>query len=88
MSADLNAKMQFDQGRKAFQNRDFDKACDFFKQAVTADPQFEEAHVYLAEGYERMGYKHRARKAWEGLLRICRDDKKKAEYQQRLDALK
>ena len=79
--------MNFDQGRQSFADRDFDTACNHFRQAITADPQFHEAHRYLAEAYEKLGFRHRARKAWEGLLRITTDDKQISAIKDRMQAL-
>ncbi|MBN2081789.1 tetratricopeptide repeat protein [bacterium] len=86
-SNDMNARMLFEQGRQSFADRDFDNACDMFKQAVTVDPMFIEAHRYLAESYEKLGYRHRAKKAWEGLMRVTRDAEQQADIKQRIDAL-
>jgi len=83
----MKARMCFDQGRQSFASRDFDDACDNFKNAVTADPMFTEAHRYLAESYEKLGYRHRSRKAWEGLLRITRDPEQQKDIKQRINNL-
>jgi Tfp pilus assembly protein PilF len=72
-SANLNARMSYDQGRDYFSRQEFDRAADHFKMAVEKDPHFEEAHQFLAQSYERLGYAHRAKKAWEALLRVARD---------------
>jgi Tfp pilus assembly protein PilF len=79
--------MYFEQGRQSFASRDFDAACDLFKQAVTTDPMYEEAHRYLAEAYEKLGYRHRAYKAWEALLRVTHDPARQKDIRQRLEAL-
>ena len=86
-SDDMKARMCFDQGRQSFAARDFDNACDHFKNAVTSDPMFDEAHRYLAESYEKLGYRHRALKSWEGLLRITPDAEKQADIRKRIDSL-
>ena len=86
-SNELDARMYFDQGRQSFAGRDFESACDHFKHAVDHDPMFNEAHRYLAESYEKLGYRHRARKAWEALLRITRDDSQISDIRQRLQSL-
>lgn len=86
-SSDMNARMLFDQGRQGFAARDFDSACDLFKRAVTIDPMYIEAHRYLAESYEKLGYRHRARKAWEALLRITREPAQQEDIKQRINSL-
>jgi tetratricopeptide (TPR) repeat protein len=86
-SEDMKARMCFDQGRQCFAVRDFDNACDHFKNAVTVDPMFSEAHRYLAESYEKLGYRRRACKCWEGLLRITQDAEKQGDIRQRIDGL-
>ena len=86
-SSDLNARMYFDQGRQSFSGRDFESACDQFKRAVDCDPMYHEAHRYLAESFEKLGYRNRARKAWEALLRITRDDSQLSDIRQRLQSL-
>ena len=69
----LTAKMSYDQGQTAFGNGDFDAAADHFRNAVDTDAQYVEAHERLAESYEKLGYAHRAKKAWETLSRIAKD---------------
>ena len=86
-SQDMTARMYFEQGRQSFSTRDFDTACDLFHQAVLNDPMYEEAHRYLAESYEKLGYRHRARKAWEALLRVTRDPAREKDIRQRLESL-
>ena len=83
-SSNLNARLTFDQGKAAFANKKYDDACNFFRAAVEADPRFTEAHRHLAESYEKQGFGHRAKKAWETLLRISTDPAEKAEIQARL----
>jgi len=86
-SADINARMYFDQGRASFARREYDQAADLFTRAVQADPKYGEAQRYLAESYEKLGYRHRARKAWEALLRITTDKAQQKEINDRLSAL-
>lgn len=86
-STNMNARMLFDQGRQSFASRDFSTACEAFRRAIDADPMYVEAHRYLAESYEKLGYRHRARKAWEALLRLTRDPARQTEIKQRIEAL-
>ena len=86
-SADLTARMYFDQGRQQYGQQNYDSAADHFKHAVDQDPMFEEAHRYLAESYQKLGYSHRARKAYEALLRITTDEKIQQEIRARLNEL-
>ena len=86
-SDDLTARMYFDQGRKSFANQDYDSAADKFKLAVNQDPMFIEAHQYLAESFTKVGYRHRARKAWEALMRIVKNESQLAEIRQKLNEL-
>jgi Tfp pilus assembly protein PilF len=82
----LTAKMSYDQGVACFENRDFDTAADHFRNAVTVDAQFTEAHERLAESYEKLGYAHRARKAWEALSRVAKDPALLAKVKAKLGA--
>lgn len=84
-SSNLNARLSFDQGKTAYANNKYDDASDFFRAAVEADPRFAEAHRYLAESYEKLGYGHRARKAWEALLRITTDPAEMSDIQARIN---
>lgn len=86
-SSDLTARMYFDQGQTAFTKGDFASAEDFFKKAVEKDPQYHEAHRFLAESFEKQGFNHRAKRAWERLQRITRDAQDQAEIKKRIDAL-
>jgi tetratricopeptide (TPR) repeat protein len=83
-SSNLNARLSFDQGKSAYANNKFDDACNYFRAAVEADPRFAEAHRYLAESYEKQGFGHRAKKAWEALLRITTDPAEKADIEARI----
>jgi cytochrome c-type biogenesis protein CcmH/NrfG len=83
-SSNLNARLNFDQGKDAFGKQKYDDAADMFRAAVDADPRFAEAHRYLAESYEKLGYGHRAKKAWETLLRITSDTAEQQEIQSRI----
>ncbi|MCH7472064.1 hypothetical protein IIA79_03830 [bacterium] len=83
----MTARMHFDQGRKFFSEQDYDNASDHFKLAVDTDPLYKEAHTYLAETYEKLGYNHRAKKAWQNLLRIVKDPERQAEINQRITGL-
>jgi tetratricopeptide (TPR) repeat protein len=86
-SSNLNARLNFDQGRDAYAANKFDDAADFFRAAVEADARYVEAHRFLAESYEKLGYAHRARKAWETLLRITSDPAEAADIQNRISAV-
>ena len=79
--------MYFDQGRKSFASQDYDGAADKFKLATNHDPMFIEAHQYLAESFMKVGYRHRARKALEALLRIAKDEALVREVRQKLNEL-
>ena len=86
-SEDLTARMYFDQGRQSFARQEFDAAADLMRKAVDQDPLFEDAHRYLAESYLKLGYQHRAKKAWEALLRVCKTEQQRAEVQKKLNQL-
>jgi len=83
-SSNLTARISFEQGRTAYANNQFNDAADHLRAAVEADPRFVEAHRYLAESYEKLGYGHRAKKAWEALLRITTDPAEQADIQARI----
>lgn len=82
----LTAKMSYDQGLASFGSGDFDTAADHFRNAVTSDALFVEAHERLAESYEKLGYAHRARKAWEALSRVAKDPALLAKIKAKLEA--
>ena len=86
-SSDLSARMYYDQGQTAFGRGDYSAAEDYFKKAVEADPQYHEAHRFLAESFEKQGFKRRALNAWERLSRITRDAEEQAEIKKRMEAL-
>jgi Tfp pilus assembly protein PilF len=79
--------MYFDQGRQSFARQEYDNAADLMRKAVEVDPHFEDAHRYLAESYNKLGYSHRAKKAWEALLRVCKNEQQRAEIQGKLNQL-
>ncbi|MDQ3023696.1 MAG: tetratricopeptide repeat protein [bacterium] len=83
-SSNLNARLNFDQGRDAFAKAKYNEASEFFRAAVETDPRFVEAHRHLADTYGKLGYAHRAKKAWEALLRITTDPAEQAEIQSRI----
>ena len=87
-SQDMQARLQFEQGRNSFGAQDYGTAADLFKRAVNIDPQFKEAHRHLAACYERLGYTTRACRAWEALLRIADSEEEKAEITGRIRELK
>jgi hypothetical protein len=72
-SSNLTARMQFEQGESAQKREDLNAASEHFRLAVEQDAMFVEAHQRLAETYEKLGYGHRAKKAWTALQRIARD---------------
>lgn len=86
-SADLTARMHFDQARTLYSHQDYDGAADQFRMATERDPKFAEAFRYLAETYEKLGYRHRAKKTWEALLRITTDATQQKEIKDRLASL-
>jgi Tfp pilus assembly protein PilF len=86
-SSDMTARMYFDQGEGAAKRDDHNAAQEFFRRAVDQDPMFGEAHQRLAETYEKLGYTHRAKKAWEALQRIAKDPALVELCGQRLKAL-
>jgi Tfp pilus assembly protein PilF len=83
-SSNLTARMYVDQGRAALQAEKLNDAADHFRMAVETDPQYEEAYRFLAETYEKLGYAHRARKAWESLLRITKDPKTQEQIREKI----
>ena len=84
---EVDAKMYFEQGRQKYGQRDFDGAADYFRKALDLSPQLQEAHMFLAESYEKLGYRHRAKKAWEALLRVTQDPERREEINRRVSAL-
>jgi Tfp pilus assembly protein PilF len=86
-SANLDARMSFDQGQSYFGKQEFDRAAEHYKVALGKDPHYVEAHQQLAEAYEKLGYAHRAKKAWEALIRVCRDPDIQETARQRMGKL-
>lgn len=86
-SENFTARMYFDQGRQSFARQEYDEAADLMRKAVDVDPLYEDAHRYLAECYQKLGYQHRAKTAWEALLRICKNEEQRAEIQSKLNKL-
>jgi Tfp pilus assembly protein PilF len=86
-SGNLTARMQYDQGVAAAQRGDHNSASEHFRLAVEQDPMYAEAHQALAETYEKLGYGHRAKKAWTALQRVAKDPALAELCNQRLKAL-
>ena len=86
-TADRTAQLYFDQGRNSIERREYDEASDYFRLAVERDPKFTEAHRGLAEAFEKVGYSHRAKKAWQALARITKDEVELSEIKRRIEAL-
>jgi tetratricopeptide (TPR) repeat protein len=86
-TTEVDARMYMEQGRQKFAQRDYDSAADHFRKALELNPQLHEGHRYLAESYEKLGYRHRAKKAWEALLRITQDPERQQEINRRVAAL-
>ncbi len=86
-SDNINARLQFEQGRKQFSAQDYGAAADHFKSAIRLDPKFEEAHRHVATCYERLNYQTRAKRAWEGLHRILPEGNDKVELKKKIDSL-
>jgi Tfp pilus assembly protein PilF len=82
----MAAKMSFDQGMNCMGSADYDTAADHFTNAAEADPHYEEAYEQLAAAYEKLGYAHRARKAWTRLSLIARSEAMKAKAKEKLGA--
>lgn len=80
----MTAKMSYDQGLNCMGSADYDTAADHFRNAVDTDPYFEEAHDQLATAYEKLGYAHRAKKAWEQLARVAKSEALKAKAREKL----
>ena len=85
-SSNLTARMYFDQARDAYAQHSFNDAADLLRKAIETDPKYLEAHRYLAETYAKLGYEHRAKKAWEQLLRLTSDPAEQAEIKARMAA--
>ena len=86
-SSNLTARMQFDQGSAAAKREDYNAASEHFRMAVELDVNYVEAHQQLAESYEKLGYAHRAKKAWGALQRIAKDPALSSLCDQRIKAL-
>jgi len=83
----MNARMYFDQGEAAAARDDHNGAQEYFRLAVEKDPMFGEAHRRLAETFEKLGYAHRAKKAWQALQRVAKDPSLLELCNERLKAL-
>lgn len=86
-SSNLTARMQYDQGEAAAKRDDHNTAAEHFRMAVEQDAMYAEAHQRLAETYEKLGYGHRAKKAWTALQRIAKDPALVELCSQRMKAL-
>ncbi len=60
-------------GLVEFELRNLEKAADYFRQAMAADPSSETAKINLAICLEAQQRKEEARKLWEELLASCQD---------------
>ena len=86
-STDMTARMYFDQGEAAAKRDDHNAAQEYYRLAVERDPMFTQAQQRLAETFEKLGYTHRAKKAWEALQRIAKEPEQVALCSERLKAL-
>jgi CHAT domain-containing protein/predicted Zn-dependent protease len=65
----------FNKAEQAFGRDSFDQAIEEYKEALSIDPQFEKAHLYLGDSFFRLGRFELAAKSYEDALRIDpRDD--------------
>ncbi len=78
-----DARGFFELGVRAFQNGDDARAAEAFKQAVTLEPDFAEAHIKLGNAYAVLGEREAATEAYEQAVERCeklvRQDSKNAE---------
>lgn len=65
-----NPKILFNLGNLADERNDFPRACDFFQQAIVAEPFYADAHFNLAVTYEKMGRITEAKIHWERYLKV------------------
>ncbi|MCP9493851.1 MAG: tetratricopeptide repeat protein [Pyrinomonadaceae bacterium MAG19_C2-C3] len=78
-----DARGFFELGVRAFQNGDDRRAAEAFKQAITLEPDFAEAHLKLGNAYAVLGEREAATEAYEQAVKTCerlvRTDSKNAE---------
>lgn len=78
-----DAREFFELGVRAFQNGNDRQAADAFKQAVTLEPDFAEAHLKLGNAYAVLGEREAATKAYERAVetseKLIRKESKNAE---------
>jgi len=77
----------FDLGLNFYNRGEFLKAAEQWKLAINEEPGFADAHKYLALAYERLGWKHKAKKQWLEYLKVERDAEARNRVQQRLSRL-
>ncbi len=81
---DPTVRAYFDLGLSHYNKGEFLKAAEQWRLAVEHDPKFVEAHRYLALAYERLGWKHKAKKQWEQYLKFETDPVAREKIQTRL----
>jgi len=82
-----NVEAYFKQGMDYYNRGDFLRATEQWKLAVQTAPDFVDGHKYLALAYEKLGWKHKARKQWERYLSIETDARARRQVEERLKQL-
>lgn len=82
-----NVDAYFELGLSYYNRGDFLRATEQWKLAIQSAPDFADGHKYLALAYEKLGWKHKARRQWERYLKIESDERSRKQVEDRLKQL-
>ncbi len=83
-SVDPTVRAYFDLALNHYNRGDFLKAADQWRLVLSRDPNFVDAHKYLALTYEKLGWQHRAKKQWQEYLKLEKDPVTRSNIEKRL----
>ncbi len=86
-SSDPSVMAYFELGLTHYNRGDYLKAADQWRLVLSRDPKFADAHKYLALTYEKLGWKHKAKKAWQDYLKLEKDPVARTNVEDRISKL-
>ena len=84
---DPTTKTYFEMGMTHYNRGDYLRAAEQWKLVVKDDPSFAAGHRYLALAYEKLDWRHKAKKRWEVYLKVETNEIARAQIAERLKRL-
>lgn len=81
---DPSLRAYFELGLTHYNRGDYLKASEQWRLVLQHDPTSVQAHKYLALTYEKLGWKHKAKKQWQEYLKLEKDPVAKSMVEKRL----